>query len=276
MKTSGVPNRTNESTKKWYPFQLIFTQKQKTMINTDQTLEKLQQLKLFGMAQAYETTLTLPSHELPTSHELMARLVEAEQLNRIQQRTQMYLKLSGLRYDALLEQIKCSSERNLTRDQILALADCTFIQRAENILITGSTGCGKSYLACAFGRQACTLGYKTLYLGMNRFTEKLALSKLDGSYIKLLNQIEKIPLIILDDFGLVPLENHARTALLQLLEDRYGKRSTIITSQLPVAKWYQYINEPTLADAIMDRLSGSAHRFELKGESLRRKKTEKN
>ncbi|HPT15501.1 MAG TPA: IS21-like element helper ATPase IstB [Bacteroidales bacterium] len=246
------------------------------MINTDQTLEKLQQLKLFGMAQAYETTLTLPSHELPTSHELMARLVEAEQLNRIQQRTQMYLKLSGLRYDALLEQIKCSSERNLTRDQILALADCTFIQRAENILITGSTGCGKSYLACAFGRQACTLGYKTLYLGMNRFTEKLALSKLDGSYIKLLNQIEKIPLIILDDFGLVPLENHARTALLQLLEDRYGKRSTIITSQLPVAKWYQYINEPTLADAIMDRLSGSAHRFELKGESLRRKKTEKN
>ena len=245
------------------------------MINTDQTLEKLQQLKLFGMAQAYETTLALPSHELPTANELMARLVEAEQLSRIQQRTQMYLKLSGLRYDALLEQIKCSPERNLTRDQILALADCTFIPRAENILITGSTGCGKSYLACAFGRQACTLGYKTLYLGMNRFTEKLALSKLDGSYIKLLNQIEKIPLIILDDFGLVPLENHARTALLQLLEDRYGKRSTIITSQLPVAKWYQYINEPTLADAIMDRLSGSAHRFELKGESLRKKKIEK-
>jgi len=245
------------------------------MINTDQTLEKLQQLKLFGMAQAYETTLVLPSHELPTANELMARLVEAEQLSRIQQRTQMYLKLSGLRYDALLEQIKCSSERNLTRDQILALADCTFIPRAENILITGSTGCGKSYLACAFGRQACTLGYKTLYLGMNRFTEKLALSKLDGSYIKLLNQIEKIPLIILDDFGLVPLENHARTALLQLLEDRYGKRSTIITSQLPVAKWYQYINEPTLADAIMDRLSGSAHRFELKCESLRKKKIEK-
>ena len=159
---------------------------------------------------------------------------------------------------------------------ILALADCSFIQRAENILITGSTGCGKSYLACAFGRQACTLGYKALYLGMNRFTEKLSLSKLDGSYIKLLNHIEKMPLIIIDDFGLIPLENQARTALLQVLEDRYGKRSTIITSQLPVNKWYQYINEPTLADAIMDRLSGSAHRFELKGESLRKKKIEKN
>lgn len=245
------------------------------MINTDQTIEQLQQLKLFGMAQAYGTTLALPIQELPTVHELMALLVEAEQHNRTHQRTQLYLKLSNLRYDAVLEQIKCSPERNIARDQILALADCTFIQRAENILITGSTGCGKSYLACAFGRQACTLGYKTLYLGMNRFTEKLSLSKLEGSYIRLLNHIEKMPLIIIDDFGLIPLENQARTALLQVLEDRYGKRSTIITSQLPVNKWHQYINEPTLADAIMDRLSGSAHRFELKGESLRKKKIEK-
>jgi len=245
------------------------------MINTNQTLEKLQQLKLFGMAQAYETTLALPSHELPTAHELMARLVESEQLSRTHQRTQMYLKLSNLRYDAVLEQVQCSPARNITRDQILALADCTFLQRAENILITGPTGCGKSYLACAFGRQACTLGYKVLYLGMNRFAEKLALSKIEGSYIKLLNHIEKIPLIIIDDFGLVPLESQSRLALLQVLEDRYGKRSTIITSQLPVSKWHQYINEPTLADAIMDRLSGSAHRFEVKGESMRKKTMEK-
>ncbi len=241
------------------------------MINTDQTLEKLEQLKLHGMAQAYQSTLTLPSHELPTIHELMAMAVDAEQLTRISQRTQMYLKISNLRYDAVLEQIQCSPARNLTRNQILTLTDCAFIQRAENIIITGATGCGKSYLACALGRQACALGYKTLYLGLNRFTEKLSLAKLDGSYIKLLNQLEKIPLIILDDFGLSPLENQVKIALLQVLEDRYGKRSTIITSQLPVNKWYQYINEPTLADAIMDRLSGSAHRFELKGESLRRK-----
>jgi len=246
------------------------------MINTDQTMEKLQQLKLQGMAQAYETMLTVPAQELPTIHELMARLAEAEQLSRTQQRTQLYLKLSNLRYDAVLEQVQCSPQRNLTRDQILSLADCSFLQRAENILITGPTGCGKSYLACAFGRQACTQGYKTLYLGMNRFAEKLALAKIEGSYIKLLNHIEKQPLIIIDDFGLTPMDNQVRLAFLQVLEDRYGKRSTIITSQLPVSKWHQYINEPTLADAIMDRLSGSAHRFEIKGESLRRKSLEKN
>ncbi|MEI6766796.1 MAG: IS21-like element helper ATPase IstB [Bacteroidota bacterium] len=245
------------------------------MINTDQTLEQLMQLKLHGMAQVYGTTRALPSHELPTAHELMAMLVEAEQHARTGQRTQLYLKLSGLRYDAVLENIQCSPTRNLTRNQLIALADGSFIQRSENILITGSTGCGKSYLACALGRQACTLGYKTIYLGMNRFAEKLSLSKLDGSYIKLLNQIEKFPLVILDDFGLTPMDNQVRIALLQVLEDRYGKRSTIITSQLPVNKWHQFISEPTLADAIMDRLSGSAHRFELKGESLRKKSIEK-
>ena len=246
------------------------------MINTDQTLEQLIQLKLHGMSQIYTSIRALPSHELPSIHELVAMMVEAEQHNRTGQRTQLYIKLSGLRFNAVLENIQCSPTRNLERSQLIALADCSFIQRAENILITGSTGCGKSYLACALGRQACTMGYKTLYLGMNRFTEKLSLSKLDGSYIKLLNQIEKFPLLILDDFGLTPLENHVRIALLQMLEDRYGKRATIITSQLPVNKWHQYISEPTLADAIMDRLSGSAHRFELKGESLRRKTNEKN
>jgi len=240
------------------------------MINNNATLEQLEQLKLIGMAQAYRGALALPSHEQPTAHELIARLVEAEGQNRTGQRTQMYIKLSKLRYDAVIEQVLCSPSRNLSREELLSLSDCSFIQRSENILITGSTGCGKSYLACALGRQACSLGFKVYYLGMNRFIERLILARLDGSYIKLLNQLEKVPLIILDDFGLAPLDHNTKLTLLQLLEDRYGKRSTIITSQLPVKAWYQYLDEPTLADAIMDRLSGSAHRIELKGESLRK------
>jgi DNA replication protein DnaC len=157
----------------------------------------------------------------------------------------------------------------------MRLADGMFIDRAENILITGATGCGKSYLACALGRQACSLGYRVIYFGMNRFLEKIAQSKLDGTFIKMLNQIEKTHLLILDDFGLTPLDSISRLALLQVLEDRYERRSVIITSQLPVIKWYDFIGEPTLADAIMDRLAGNAHRIELKGESLRKKKPEK-
>ena len=152
----------------------------------------------------------------------------------------------------------------------MTLADCKFIEQAENILITGATGCGKSYIACALGRQACALGYKVMYFGMNRFLEKVVQTKLDGTFIKLLNQIEKTHLLILDDFGLHPFDAVTRLALLQILEDRYDKKSVIITSQLPVAKWYEFIDEPTLADAIMDRLSGRANRLDLQGESLRK------
>ena len=155
----------------------------------------------------------------------------------------------------------------------LYLADASFIERAENVLITGATGCGKSYLACALGRLACTHGYKVLYLGMTRFLEKVAQAKLEGTYVKLLNQIEKNQLIILDDFGLHPLDNTTRLALLQILEDRYAKKSIIITSQLPIKNWFEYINEPTLADAIKDRLSANANKIELKGESLRKQKS---
>ena len=135
---------------------------------------------------------------------------------------------------------------------------------------------GKSFLACAFGNQACVMGYKTLYLNLNRFTERIIHSKIDGSCIKLLNQIEKVSLFILDDFGLAPLDQTTRLALLQILEDRYGKKSIVIASQLPIAKWHESIGEPTLADAIMDRLLANAHRFELKGESLRKKTKSKN
>lgn len=241
-------------------------------MNTKANLDLLQRLKLKGMADSYQSVLELPVNRHPAGHELVAQLSLAEEQYRKTQKMKMFLQLSKLRYHALLEEIICSPKRNIQQEQLTLLADCHFIDRAENILITGSTGCGKSHLACAFGHQACMKGYRVLYLNLNRFIEKVNLSKLDGSYLKVLNQIEKIHLLIFDDFGLQPLDNPVKLGLLQILEDRYGRRSVIITSQLPVNKWHEYLNEPTLADAILDRVTSNAHRFELKGESLRKSK----
>ncbi len=241
-------------------------------MNTQLTLDHLEQLKLNGMTKAYQATLSLPVQNQPSLNQFMAQLAEAEMQDRAEKRTALYLRQSKLRYDAVLEQVHCNAQRNLSQEKLMMIADCGFINRSENILITGATGTGKSYLACAIGRQACILGYRTLYFGINRFLEKIALAKLDGTYIKLLNQIEKAHLIIIDDFGLHPLNGTTRRALLQILEDRYGLKSTIIAAQLPVANWYEYIGESTISDAIMDRLAANAHRFELTGDTLRKKK----
>lgn len=240
-------------------------------MNTTQTLQQMQQLRLHGMHQAYHSQLELPMDQQLEGHDLVAQLVQSEQLNRSNEKTAYYLKLAKLRLAATPEQIECSTTRNFSNQQMATLMEGRYLKNGENILITGATGCGKSYLACALGHQACMQEYKTTYFNMNRLIEKVTLAKLDGSYIKLLNHLERQSLIILDDFGLQNLSQEMRLTLLQLLEDRYGKKSIIITSQLPVAKWHEYINDPTLADAILDRLTAKAHRVELKGESLRRK-----
>ena len=238
-------------------------------MNTQNTLELLQQLKLSGMAQSYQGMLSLPVHQQLSLHEGLAQLAESETEFREDRRTNMYLKLSKLRYNALPEQIHCSSERNFTKEQLSLLADGSFIDHAKNVIITGATGCGKSYLACALGRQAIIMGYKTLFMDMTRFIEKVAQSKLDGTFVRWINQLNKIPLLILDDFGIHPIDSNTRLALLQILEDRYGNKPIMITSQLPVKSWYDYLDEPTLADAIMDRLSAKAHHIQLKGKSMR-------
>ena len=241
-------------------------------MNTQETIIQLKELKLKGMAASLEAIMTLPVQNRPTLELAITRMVEAEQLDRRDRKTEMYLKTSRLRYTALLEDIICGADRNFTKEDLAALSDCSFIRRHENLLIQGKCGCGKSFLACALGRQACILGYRTVYLNMNSFVEKVAISKLDGSFLKMITSLEKNDLIILDDFGLQPMDMNTRLALLQILEERYERKSVIIASQLPIAKWYDYIGDATLADAIMDRLVANANKIELKGESMRQRK----
>lgn len=234
------------------------------------TLDQLKALKLEGMAHAYSAFMNLPVNQQPGQNMLLDQLLEAEAEHRITKKKNMYVRLSKLRYQANVYDIDCSEQRNLSKDQLAKFIDCRYIQKAQNVLITGATGCGKSYLACALGHQACAFGHRTLYFNMNRFIEQLALSELDGSKIKWFNRLNRAALIILDDFGLQPLNHNTLLALLQILEDRYGRYSTIICSQLPYNKWYEYINEPTLADAILDRLLSNAHKIDLEGKSLRK------
>lgn len=240
-------------------------------MNNQQTVDLLEGLKLKGMAEAFAAILAMPIQQRPGMELAVAKIVEAERLHRKNQKTEMYLKTSRLRYNAVLEDVLCSSERNLSKDQLSEIGDCSFIRRAENVLLTGLTGCGKSFLACAIGRQACTIGYRTEYLNMNKFIERIGLSKIDGTFLKVISRLEKNDLIILDDFGLQPLDQNSRLALLQILEERYERKSIIIASQLPISKWYDYIGEPTLADAIMDRLVNNASHIELTGSSMRKK-----
>lgn len=244
-------------------------------MNNQETISQLESLRLRGMSSYVQSLYEMPLQDRPTLDVALARLAESEIEDRNRRRTEMYLKTSKLRYDSVLENVQCSAERNFTRDDLRSLADCGFIRRAENLLVTGKTGCGKSYLVCALGRQACFLDLRVEYFSMNKFIERIALAKIDGTMLKVVNHIEKNDLIILDDFGLQPLTDNARLALLQILEDCYERKSVIVTSQLPVGKWYDYINEPTIADAIMDRLTANAHRVELKGESMRQKNIKK-
>lgn len=240
-------------------------------MNTNGTLEQLKTLKLMGMAASYGSQLELPLHQQLESHELLAHLVQTETLHRSNEKTTAYLKAARLRLPATIEEVECSPIRGLSKQQLAQLMEGAYSTGGEPLLITGATGSGKSFLACALCHHACSQGHRVAYLNMNRFTEKIMLAKLDGSYLKVLNQYEKLPLVILDDFGLTPMDHSMKLALLQILEDRYAKKSIIITSQLPIAKWHDFIQEPTLADAIMDRLTAKAHRIELKGESRRRK-----
>lgn len=238
---------------------------------TNGSLEIMKQMKLQGMANAYEAVLGLPINQQLDTHELLAQLVDAEQQYRTHRKTEMYLRLSKLRYPSTIQDIDCSEKRNLKKEQLMTLANCSWIERGENVLVTGATGCGKSYLVCALGHQACLIQHRALYFNMNRLIEQITIAKTEGSLIKWLNRMKRARLIIFDDFGLQPITHEVKLILLQILEDRYERAAVMISSQLPISKWYDYFDEPTLADAILDRIIPKAHRIELKGKSLRKR-----
>ena len=236
-----------------------------------ESLEKMSRMRLLGMHQAFKTSIEAEHPQQFTNDELVHHLVQSEWDDRQYRMVQRGLKNANFRYRASIEQLDYTEGRGLDKNQVHRLADGEFIHKKENLLITGSTGTGKSFLASAIGNQACLLGFKVLYSNATRLFAQLKIAKADGSSIKELLKIERQDLLIIDDFGIQPFDQASRASLLEIIEDRHGKRSTIITSQLPVKQWHDVIGEKTIADAVLDRIVHSAGRIELKGESLRKK-----
>ncbi|MFN9999319.1 MAG: IS21-like element helper ATPase IstB [bacterium] len=236
-----------------------------------ESLEKMSRMRLLGMHHAFKNCIENNQADAFTNDEMVHHLVQSEWDDRQHRSVQRNLKSAHFRYSASLEQLDYTEERGLDKNQVQRLSTCEFIKKGEDLFITGSTGTGKSYLASAIGQQACLLGLKVLYTNVAKLMSQLKMAKADGAHLKELARIEKQDALILDDFGVQPLDNQSRSLLLDIIEDRHGKRSTIITSQVPVKKWHEVIGEETLADAILDRIVHQSIRIELYGESLRKK-----
>jgi DNA replication protein DnaC len=240
---------------------------------TNPTIETLKSLKLHGMLEALEEQQQTPTVHALSFEERIALIVDRERLHRDNQRRTRLLRGAHLKVaEASIEDINYKAARGLDKRQIATLAGGEWIRRSQNLLVTGATGSGKTWLSCALAQQACRQGASVLYWRVPRLIEELRVSHGDGSYIKLLKSISKASLILLDDWGLTALSAQDRADLLEILDDRVNTGSTLIASQLPVDTWHAYLGEPTLADAILDRLVHHSHRIELKvpGESMRK------
>lgn len=236
---------------------------------TNATVEKMTALRLPALAEAFQAQLTRPEFAELQFEERVGLLIDAEWTAREQRTQRRRLKAARLRHQACLEDINWTAARGLDRSVILSLGTCGFIRDRRNLLITGSTGLGKSYLACAFADRACRSGFSAVYIRAPRLYQDLAVSRADGSYGRLLQKLTRTDLLVIDDWGLAPLKETERRDLLEVVEDRHQRASTLITSQLPVKAWYEAIADPTLADAICDRLIPGSHKIHMKGPSMR-------
>lgn len=239
----------------------------------EQTIDKMKTMKLYGMVRAFRTSLESGKAENCTADELLSVLIDSEWDERYNRKLNRIVKNARFRYKASVEQINFDDNRLKNKNQVLRLADCGFIDKKENVLITGSTGVGKSYIASAIGHQACSLGYKVLYDHSSKLFARLKSGKADGTYLKEITRIEKQDLLIIDDFGIQPLDQQSRSILMEIIEDRHGKKSTLFTSQIPINQWHEVIGEQTIADAILDRIVHDSQRLELTGESMRKKRS---
>jgi DNA replication protein DnaC len=237
---------------------------------THPLFEQLKTLRCDGMLEAFQDQLNTPDINRLSFDERFALLIEREYILRENRKLTNRLRQAKLKEPtACIEDIDYSPERHLSKTVITRLAECGFISRKENILITGPTGAGKTYLACAFANQACRQGYGARYIRLPKLFQEISIAKADGSYIKLMEHVAKLSLLILDDWGLAPMTDANRRDLLEIIDDRYHRSSTLITSQLPIQAWHESIGDATLGDAILDRLIHNAHRIEVKGPSMR-------
>jgi len=239
-------------------------------MNKNQTVEKLKSMRLHAMASMYQHHLQNNLYSDATADEYIGLLTDHEWEERQNNKIQRLLKQAGFRQKASIADIDYSSTRNLEKNMFQRLSSLDFVSKKENVILTGASGVGKSYLAQALGHQACLMELKTQYYITSRLFNRLKLAKVDGTYDKELKKLMKVDLLILDDFGLQEFDNYARNALMDIVEDRFRYKSTIVSSQIPVSAWYDIIGEGTIADAVLDRLVNSSHRINLKGESMRK------
>jgi len=239
---------------------------------THPTLDQMAALGLTGMADAWKALAEQdPGHALDRN-EWLGLMLDREATARADKRFANRLRNAKMRFpNACIEDVNFAASRGIDRRQVLALAQGEWIKAKEQIILTGQTGTGKTWLACAFGHQAARLDHSVLYVRMPRLFEDMAMARLDGRFPKLVDKLARVQLLILDDWGTHGLTDQQRLDLLELFEERYQRRSTIITAQLPVSGWHDMIGEPTIADAILDRIVHNAHRIDLKGDSMRRK-----